>query len=176
MDGNCSSLSDELEHSDYYLQSPHQMDGNYSLNSAELGYSDDCQDSPEYNLTVQYLDENYPNIIQLDGNVSLGLLTISDESLVTCPDVNVNNSYIDVITGNRPAQVKREKRNPVLKRIKRKNTGELSLFLPKVAVYNHRSIWKKIRNFATEFHELKMGLALHSEVWERKEKRLTGIK
>ena len=98
-------------------------------------------------------------------------LFISDESLVKCLNVSGNNSYIDVITGNRPAQVKREKRNPVLKRIKRKNTGELSLFLPKVAVYNHRSIWKKIRNFATEFHELKMGLALHSEVWERKEKK-----
>ena len=40
-----------------------------------------------------------------------------------------------------------------------------------MAVYNHRSIWKKINNFALEVKTLEIGLAFHSEVWEKREKK-----
>ena len=40
---------------------------------------------------------------------------------------------------------------------------------PVLAVYNHRPIWKKLKNFCVEFHEMRMGITFHSEVWRRKE-------
>ena len=105
--------------------------------------------------------------MEVDRNISFGLLSTDEESNDQCSE----KCYIEVITGNRPEGRKREHWQPVLRRIRRKNGGELSLFLPTVAVYNHRSIWKKTKNFSTEFRELKMGVALHSEVWEKKEKK-----
>ena len=112
-----------------------------------------------------------PDFIQLDGNISLGLLSTDEDSWTESNDPCTEKHHIEVITGNRPEGRKTEPRQPVLRRIRRKNCGELALYLPTVAVYNHRSIWKKIRNFSTEFRELKMGIALHSEVWEKKEKK-----
>ena len=131
-----------------------------------------------FNITVQLpiilknstcSSNSEPDLIQLDGNISLGLLSTDEDSLAETNDSCRGKHQIEVITGNRPEGRKKEPRQPTLRRIRRKNGGELALFLPTVAVYNHRSIWKKIRNFSTEFRELKMGIALHSEVWEKKE-------
>ena len=117
------------------------------------------------------------NIPQLDGNYSFS----SDSSLELRDVVNtVNNSVIDpntnfnpipVITGFRPPPAKKCERQPTRITIRRDNRSELCLHLPSMGVYNHRSIWKKINNFALEFKELKMGVAFHSEVWEKKEKK-----
>ena len=96
----------------------------------------------------------------------------SEDSSLNDPDpISNDESHIGVIVGNRPAPRKTIRRNPVLKTIRRNNGGELALFLPVVAVYNHRSIWKKIKNFRNEFKQYNMGIALHSEVWESKEKK-----
>ena len=57
------------------------------------------------------------------------------------------------------------------KTIRRDNRGQLSLFLPNMAVYNHRSIWKKLNNFCLEFKKIQLGVAFHSEGWERKENK-----
>ena len=108
------------------------------------------------------------HILQFDGNVSL----FSDDSWITNSDiVTETESCIQVITGNRPAPCQKLKRNQFLRRIRRNNGGELALFLPTIAVYNHRSIWRKIKNFSIEFKQFNMGIALHSEVWEKKEKK-----
>ena len=82
-----------------------------------------------------------------------------------------SSSKITVITGNRPSVKPKPHRLPVRKTIKRDNRGELSLYLPNIAVYNHRSIWKKIKNFCLEFREMSMGIAFHSEVWEKRESK-----
>ena len=83
------------------------------------------------------------------------------------------SSNIDVIVGNRPAKKNLSKRQriPCRKTVRRDNRGQLALFFPNIAVYNHRSIWKKIKSFCTEFKELEMGAAFHSEVWEKKESK-----
>ena len=120
------------------------------------------------NTPDNYLD--FSHCLQLDGNISMNSEDILNESLTDTP-IKDDEYNIEVITGNRPIHVKKPKRTPVLQRIRRNNGGELALYLPTVAVYNHRSIWKKIKNFSTEFREMKMGVALHSEVWENKEKK-----
>ena len=53
-----------------------------------------------------------------------------------------------------------------VKTIRRDNRGLISLFLPNIGVYNHRSLFPKIDNFITEAKETNQGLTLHSEVWE----------
>lgn len=58
-----------------------------------------------------------------------------------------------------------------IKIIRRDNRGALALYLPNVAVYNHRSIWQKFNNFVTEAKETQQMLTFHSEVWEVKEKK-----
>ena len=96
----------------------------------------------------------------MDGNISIS--NVETEN---------NESHVRVIIGNRPAPKPKEKRIPVRKTLSGDNRGELSLHLPNMAVYNHRSIWKKLKNFCIEFHELSMGIAFHSEVWEKKESK-----
>ena len=75
-----------------------------------------------------------------------------------------------MITGNRPEKVSNNSRIPVRKILRRDNKGQLSISLPAIAVYNHRSIWKKISNFATEFNNMGIGVSLLSEIWEKKGK------
>ena len=120
------------------------------------------------NISDHCLDSS--SLLQLDGNISLNTTDFLSESLTDTPTQDDEHT-LEVITGNRPIHVKKPKRTPVLQTIRRNNGGELALYLPTVAVYNHRSIWKKIKNFSTEFREMKMGVALHSEVWENKEKK-----
>ena len=103
------------------------------------------------------------DIPQLDGNDSI---FSSDDN----DSINTSN-HIPVITGFRPPQVTCANRIPARKTIRRDNRGQLSLVLPSLAVYNHRSIWKKIKNFALEFKEMETGVAFHSEIWEKKGKR-----
>ena len=71
----------------------------------------------------------------------------------------------------RPKYINQPGRVPVWKTLRRDNRGQISILLPSLAVYNHRSIWKKINNFATEFIEMGVGVAFHSEVWEKKQKK-----
>ena len=104
-------------------------------------------------------------IFQLDGNIS-------------CDDSETSSEYqfsnpIKVIVGHRYSSKKTNKsvRIPCRKTIRRDNRGELSLYLPNIAVYNHRSIWKKLNNFCQEFNTLDMGLSFPSEIWERKESK-----
>ena len=85
-----------------------------------------------------------------------------------------DQSYmIETIVGNRPFVHHYQKyhRLPCRKTLRRDNRGELALHLPNLAVYNHRSIWKKLNNFCLEFAELNLGFAFHSEVWEKKESK-----
>ena len=84
---------------------------------------------------------------------------------------------INTIIGNRaPSPCIKKTRTPCRKTLRRDNRGELALFLPNLAVYNHRSIWKKLNSFCLEFEELGMGVAFHSEIWEKKESKLHNYK
>ena len=80
---------------------------------------------------------------------------------------------IETIVGNRPPVHHHQKphRIPCRKTLRRDNRGELALHLPNLAVYNHRSIWKKLNNFCLEFAELDLGFSFHSEIWEKKESK-----
>ena len=106
---------------------------------------------------------NLTDICQLDGNDS-----------ISCRKSEIKKSntdkHIPVVLGHRPHNArKNSERIPVRKTVRRDNRGELSIFLPNIAVYNHRSIWKKIKNFCLEFKEMSVGVAFNSEIWEKKE-------
>ena len=79
------------------------------------------------------------DIYQLDGNMSLNSSVLSDKS----------GDKIQVVIGNRSDGNTFGFRNriPIRKTLRRDNRGELSLYLPNIAVYNHRSFWKKQKNF-----------------------------
>lgn len=78
--------------------------------------------------------------------------------------------------GFRPEKIFENKIRPrVLKTIKCDNKFLISIDLPKIAVYNHRSIWSKIDNFALEFDEINFGIAFTSEIWEKKRKKRKGM-
>ena len=125
-----------------------QLDGNMSFASSESDY-DDCEPIPV---------SPPPYRSHLDPTLSSPVPAVS------------NN--IKVMIGNRPARaVPNQPRVPCRKTIKRDNRGKLALYLPNIAVYNHRSIWKKLNNFCLEFRELDMGVAFHSEIWEKKESK-----
>ena len=138
-----------------------QIDGNISLSLSE---------SDEHVFKVDDLNEKYfenttwKNSLQTDGNKSL--------SPSEADDISPTN-YISVVTGNRPPAKPHINidRIPCRRTIRRDNRGELGLFLPNIAVYNHRSIWKKVKNFCLEFKELSMGIAFHSEIWEKRESK-----
>ena len=82
-----------------------------------------------------------------------------------------DSQNINVIVGNRPEREPTEERKPTIKVIKRNNRGKLALYLPNIAVYNHRSFWKKFHSFVTESKNLQLGISLHSEIWENKENK-----
>ena len=78
------------------------------------------------------INENVEELDQLDGNVSVGI----DNDYEYC---------ITIYTGFRPTRAESDDcRVPVRRTIRRDNKGEIALYLPTIAVYNHRSIWKKL--------------------------------
>ena len=77
------------------------------------------------------------NIIQVDGNVTLKGTAGDSNS----EDDAINK--IEVIVGNRPERGIDLDKKCTRKTIRRTDKGELLMFLPNVAVYNHRSLWKK---------------------------------
>ena len=124
-----------------------------------------------------------PNLIlherieQLDGNMSIYSSNSSEMDAPIAPD---SPQPIPVHHGFRPPTARKNEidyisneriRNKTLKIIKRDNRGFISLYLPNIAVYNHRSFWSKINNFVKEAKETKQGLTFHSEVWEVKESK-----
>ena len=100
-------------------------------------------------------------------------LNISESNFTGCPERKIprysplsetENEHIskvysiNTIIGNRSSSPRIIKtRSPHRKTVRRDNRGELALFLPNLAVYNHRSIWKKLNSFCLEFDELGMG-------------------
>ena len=131
-------------------------------------------------MNSDHTDEKDDQILQMDGNCSF--ISTDSESVSSNIDPPITSTKkslmsdglpIQVIIGNRSHAKSKlsEKRATYRKTFRRDNRGELGLFLPNIAVYNHRSIWKKYQSFCTEFTEMSMGAAFHSEVWERKESK-----
>ena len=65
----------------------------------------------------------------------------------------------------------RNKMVPIRKTVYRNNKVLDSQFLPTISVSNMRSLFPKIKNFKNDFLEREIGLALLSEVWEKKGKK-----
>ena len=62
-------------------------------------------------------------------------------------------------------------RKPVRVTLRRDNKLQQSVFFPKIAVSNLRSLVPKIRNFSQDMKEREIGLNLLSEIWEKTGKR-----
>ena len=177
------SNQDEPQSIPIIYQSVHSTISN--LTCTEPIYTSDNIKSENCNTSV-YIDQvsvsensnannNYnslSHIHQLDGNDSelSQSLDTNKSSLSETNNTQLGNN-IPVIVNFRPPKVIKIYRHPTRKTIRRDNRGELSLNLPTLAVYNHRSIWSKINNFILEFEEMNMGVSFHSEVWERKENK-----
>ena len=69
------------------------------------------------------------------------------------------------------ASVTTDERIPVRQTIRRDNRLSKSLVLPIIAVSNLRCLILKIRNFAQDILEREVGLALLTEVWQKKDKK-----
>ena len=129
------------------------------------------------NCNSSVLSNNNPELtscadFQLDGNMSF-TSSCSKDVFLPCQESSEETFNIGTIVGNRPPGRPdiSQHRMPCRKTLRRDNRGELALYLPNLAVYNHRSIWKKINNFGLEFSELDMGIAFNSEIWEKKESK-----
>jgi hypothetical protein len=134
-----------------------------SSSDVENFHCDCCYTMSESTGCLTKLEESYNSLFDYTQYVN-----------ITCDDFNpLTRNPIEVIVGNRPegSSYRSKSRPSYIKTIRRDNRGELCLFLPNIAVYNHRSIWKKIHNFCLEFKEMQMGVAFHSEIWERKESK-----
>ena len=62
-------------------------------------------------------------------------------------------------------------RIPIRKRIQSDNRLIKSNLLPIIAVSNVRSLWPKVKHFSEDIHERDIGLALLTEVWQKKDKK-----
>ena len=65
----------------------------------------------------------------------------------------------------------REYRIPVRKKIQRDDRVNKSNSLPIIAVSNVRSLWPKVKHVTEDIHEREIGLALLTEVWQKKDKK-----
>ena len=75
-------------------------------------------------------------------NISISELNQTFESINTTNQDYLSSSQIPVIVGFRPPKENvPQPKFRYLKTIKRDNKGAVSLVLPNIAVYNHRSIW-----------------------------------
>ena len=94
-------------------------------------------------------------IAQLDGNDS----TLSETFDENIP---VDENKIEVRVTKRKKRELGVKRRTYLKTIRRVNNSDLSLYLPNIAAYNHRSVWKKYNSMVTELKEERIGIGIHS--------------
>jgi hypothetical protein len=105
----------------------------------------------------------------LDGNASL--VESLDSSLFNPASASSSNlSSIPVIITSRSTFLHQSpRRHSYNKRIRRNNNVLEASSLPAFTVYNMRSLWSKISNFAEDIIERAMDISFLSEVWEKKE-------
>ena len=85
-------------------------------------------------------------------------------------NINMPQS-IPVQIGTSRFQIKNEKRNRIVKVLKRDPRIEASIYLPTVGVTNFRSLGPKIKNVIIDILEREIDIALCSETWEKTSNR-----
>ena len=126
--------------------------------------------------------DNSDSNFQSNANINRHMMEQTIPQLDGESDMPVTKNPITVIIGNRPHKCRPapapdcflsgsgwNQKHSFLRTIRRDNRGEISIHVPVVAVYNHRSVWKCLNNFRTEFNKTGQGLTLHSDIWEHKE-------
>ena len=99
-------------------------------------------------------------ISQFDGNASF----VSDSSENTIEEP----LNIPVHTGFRPTKMQFMKRKRTLTTIKKCKKVAEAQFLPRITVYNARSLFPKIESLITDIIERKTDVCCISEIWEDK--------
>ena len=149
LDGNYSLFSSGVEQTRIYEREKR----NLSLLSVNCCNKSESRSHSLRSTTYHYMP-------QLDGNVSpdSSLLSSVDEEEHFYRNEKEYPQTIPLIIGNRPHKEHKEERKQTLRVIRRNNRGQTAIYLPNIAVYNHRSIWKKFKNFVTESKELRLGI------------------
>ena len=75
--------------------------------------------------------------LNISGEVTDG------QSEFMCHTEHINPNHISVITGHRPSRIVSEPRIKYLRIIRRTKGETKPLAIPNIAIYNHRSVWKK---------------------------------
>ena len=98
----------------------------------------------KYPLNSEHAVDKDDMIQQIDVNFSLNSTDSPNIQESKLPD----GLPIQIIIGNRSEDKFKssEKRASFRKTLRRDNRGELGLYLPNIAVYNHHSIWKKYKS------------------------------
>ena len=102
-------------------------------------------------------------IVQLDGNMTLDSLSDIFEDEIYCK--------IPTKIGFRPPKVLLKRPLPTLITIRRDNRKIIALTLPKIVIYNMRSLWSKYESLAEDIHERESDLNFLTEIWEVKENK-----
>ena len=141
-----------------------QLDGNHSsLSSSFHSRSEQSCISSELSSSVQSCNE--------DNCFENSWFSQKSECDTTQPNPVPSVSVPAVITGNRPHRITAVRLPTVRKTIRRENKCIQALSLPTFLVYNMRSIWGKLKCFATDMHERMADISFLSEVWEKSENK-----
>ena len=119
-------------------------------------------------LSLSKEDDTNILITQLDGNISLSSsISSSNSSLVTTKSLS-----IPVHLSHRVACIQSDPRPaPVLKTIRRDNKVLQARSLPKLSLYNMRSLMPKCSSFGADMEDRLCSLSFLTEVWERSESK-----
>ena len=115
---------------------------------------------PSHPPAKEMEQNNDPGIYfsQIDGNISI------------CSSLE-ENDHIPVHFGYRPPKIILKRPPHTWKTVRRSNKSIQALALPKIALYNMRSLFPKIGNFSLDVKERHTDLIFLTEVWELKEKK-----
>ena len=99
--------------------------------------------------------------LQLDGNISLESAVGDEQGLI-----------IPVIVGYRPDKMRQDERPVHTRRtIKRSNNLVDALSAPRITLYNMRSAWSKLDNFAEDMEMRQTDISFLTEVWQMSESK-----
>ena len=138
-----------------------------SLSNSSVESSSSSDESETDLSSSSSLDED-------DLDVSYPFSDVEDEQYEIPVIVNIfkyKTTTLQAPVWYEPAQIQKGNRIPVRKTIRRDNRLEKSCQLPVIAVSNLRSLMPKINNFVEDIKQRNIGLALLSEVWEKKQKK-----
>ena len=134
--------------------------------STDYGSDDDCQsDIIQLDGSDSVSDISVLN--QLDGNTSLSESEAEDLSGLSARSQLIPNHW-----GYRPPRPPvQERLRPVRTTIRRDNRLVEALSVPRVTLYNARSVWSKWNNLAEDILMRQTDLCILTEVWQKQESK-----